>query len=239
VITVDFDRLSIMPGDRILDIGCGSGRHTCAAARLKKVVAIGADVNFNDVAEAKRRLIYEGQIGVQRGGAWGSVVADIGRMPFRDNSFDLVICSEVLEHIPDQDGAIYEVTRVLKPGKDLVVSVPRYLPERICWTLSKEYRNATHGHIRIYRKQEIIALLEGAGVRRWGLHFAHSLHAPYWWLKCLVGPEREDSKLVNLYHRFLVWEMMKGRWFVRLLEHLLNPLLGKSTVFYLRKGKNV
>jgi hypothetical protein len=81
--------------------------------------------------------------------------------------------------------------------------------------------------------------LEGACVRRWGLHFAHSLHAPYWWLKCLVGPEREDSKLVNLYHRFLVWEMMKGRWFVRLLEHLLNPLLGKSTVFYLRKGKNV
>ena len=49
---------------------------------------------------------------------------------------------------------------------------------------------------------------------------------------------RDDLDLVNLYHGFLVWDMMKRVWITRLLDYLLNPLLGKSMVLYLRKGKN-
>jgi SAM-dependent methyltransferase len=239
MITVDFDRLRIKRGDRILDIGCGSGRHTCAASRLKKVIAIGSDINFDDVAETRNRLIYEEELGEQGGGVWGTTVADITCLPFKDNLFDLVICAEVLEHIHDLETAIYEVTRVLKPGKDIVVSVPRYLPERICWALSEDYHNANHGHIRIYKKNELTGLLEGAGLKKWAVHFAHSLHAPYWWLKCLVGPTRDDSRLVNLYHGFLIWDMMKGSWITRFIDNLLNPLFGKSIVLYLRKGNHV
>ena len=120
-----------------------------------------------------------------------------------------------------------------------MVSVPRYFPERICWAVSDEYHSASDGHIRIYKKKELTTLLEKSGVKQWAIHFAHSLHTPYWWLKCLAGPNRDDSIPVNLYHRFLVWDMMKHRWFSRGLEHLLNPLLGKSLVIYLRKVKNV
>jgi SAM-dependent methyltransferase len=239
MVTVDFNRLCIRPGYRILDIGCGSGRHTCAASRLKKVVAVGADINFDDVVEAKRKLIYEEKLGEQGGGLWGTFVADINCMPFRDNSFDLVICSEVLEHIHEHKAAIYEIIRVLKPGKDLVVSVPRFLPERICWALSESYHHATNGHIRIYKRKELTSLLEGVGARKRAVHFAHSLHTPYWWLKCLVGLTRDDSVLVNLYHSFLVWDMMKHPWITRLLDNLLNPVLGKSLVIYLRKERNV
>lgn len=239
MVTVDFNRLCIRPGYRILDIGCGSGRHTCAASRFKNVIAIGADINFDDAFEAKNRLTYQEKLGEQGGGLWGTFVADINCMPFRENSFDLVICSEVLEHIHEHKAAIHEVTRVLRPGKDLVVSVPRFLPERICWALSKKYHRAGNGHIRIYKKKELTSLLEGAGVRKWAIHFAHSLHTPYWWLKCLVGLTRDDSGLVNLYHGFLVWDMMKRPWITRLLDNLLNPLLGKSLVIYLRKETNV
>ncbi len=239
MITVDFNRLPIRPGYRVLDVGCGSGRHTCAVSRLKEVVAIGLDINPDDVIEAKNRLIYEERLGEQGGGVWGTIVADIAHMPFKDNSFDLVICSEVLEHIHDQETATCEAVRVLKAGKDLVVSVPRRLPERICWALSDDYQNANNGHIRIYKKKELTGLLENAGTRKWADHFAHSLHTPYWWLKCLVGPTRNDSALVNLYHSFLVWDMMKHKWITRFLDRLLNPLLGKSVVLYLRKRKNV
>jgi len=137
-----------------------------------------------------------------------------------------------------QAAAVHEVARVLKEGKDVVVSVPRYLPERICWALSADYHTANNGHVRIYKQKELIELLETAGVKKWAHHFAHSLHTPYWWLKCLVGPTRNDSWLVNLYHRFLVWGIMKRSRVVRWLEHLLNPLLGKSLVLYLRKGKH-
>jgi len=238
VITVDLKRLQIKPGAKILDVGCGTGRHTCAASRLENVIAIGADISFDVVTEARRRLLYEEALGEQGDGIWGAMVADITALPFKDNAFDLVICSEILEHVHHQDAAVCEVARVLKPGKDVVVSVPRYLPERICWALSADYHNANNGHIRIYKQKELIGLLETAGVRKWALHFAHSLHTPYWWLKCLVGPTRNDSPLVNLYHRFLVWGIMKRSRVMRWLEHLLNPLLGKSLVLYLRKGKH-
>jgi SAM-dependent methyltransferase len=203
------------------------------------VVAIGSDINYEDLVEARNRLTYEEKLGEQGGGVWGTIVADINNLPFKPDSFDLVICSEVLEHISDQYMAVHEITRVLKPEKDLVVSVPRYLPERICWALSEEYHQANDGHLRIYKKGQLTRLLEKAGSRKWAVHFAHSFHTPFWWLKCLVGPTREDSRLVNLYHSFLVWDMMNPTKMMRFLDNLLNPILGKSVVIYLRKERNV
>ena len=237
MITVDFNRLDIKPGCRILDIGCGSGRHTCAAMRFRQVLAMGVDINFDDVLAARNRLKLHEALGECDGGMWWISVADILELPFKNNFFDLVICAEVLEHIPDSKTAVAEIVRVLKPGRNLVVSVPRYLPERICWALSESYHSSANGHVRIYRKKELTDLLKSAGAQSWGIHYAHSLHTPYWWLKCWVGPARENSKPVNLYHRFLLWDMMKRPWMTRLLEHLLNPLLGKSIVIYSKKDK--
>lgn len=237
MITVDFSRLAVSPGDRILDIGCGSGRHTCAAYRLEKVQVTGADLNLKNLKEARERLNFHDQLGEHGGGIWNLSAADVTRLPFPDACFDLVVCSEVLEHIPDHEKAMHEIIRVLKHGKSVVVSVPRYLPERICWALSDDYFNANQGHVRIYRKRELIGLLERAGTRFLGHHYAHSIHSPYWWLKCFVGPTRTDSAWVNHYHRLLTWDMMKKPWITRLLDRLLNPVMGKSVVLYLQKDR--
>jgi SAM-dependent methyltransferase len=236
VITVEFKKLDIEPGDRILDIGCGSGRHTAAAYRLKNVVAIGADVNHAELIEAKERLKFHDQLGENGGGKWGLTMADVSALPFEDHFFDLVICSEVLEHITEDKNAAREMIRVLKPGHHLVVSVPRFWPERICWALSKDYTATDNGHIRIYRKKKLIWCLENLGLKRWAVGYAHSLHTPYWWLKCLIGLNRTDSKLVNLYHRFLNWDMIQQPRTTGLLERLLNPIMGKSLVVYFRKN---
>ena len=55
MVTVDFDRVRIGPGARILDIGCGQGRHTCAAYCLKEVFVIGADLSFDDAITLQER----------------------------------------------------------------------------------------------------------------------------------------------------------------------------------------
>ena len=235
MVTVEFKRLDVKPGFRILDIGCGSGRHTCAAYQHQDVVAIGADLDFNDLTEARERLKLHDQLGEHGGGMWALSTADVTCLPFKSDYFDLVICSEVLEHIPRYQLAIREIIRVLRPNCNLVVSVPRYWPERFCWFLSAEYVSDKGGHVRIFNKQQLITDLENAGVKKWGLHFAHSLHSPFWWLKCFVGLNRDDSLLVNLYHRFLTWDIMKQPLATRFLENLLNPILGKSIVLYLRK----
>ncbi len=235
MITVDFARIAVEPGFRILDIGCGSGRHTGKAYGFKDVTVIGSDLNFTDLTEAKNRLHFHDAVGESGGGVWGLTVADIRRLPFADDSFDIVICSEVMEHIPEHQTAAKELVRVLKPGRELVVSVPRYLPEWICWKLSDDYGKANQGHVRIYRKKPLIALLENCGVNHRDAHFAHGLHSPYWWLKCLVGPTRSDAALVNLYHRFLVWDIMKKPRLTGLLDRFLNPFIGKSLVLYFHK----
>ena len=237
MITVDFKRLSVAPGALILDVGCGSGRHTAAAYGLERVTTVGVDVSHTDLRDACRRLEFHDRAGVGAGGTWAFAAADSRRLPFADAAFDLVICAEVLEHIVDHQQAVKELVRVLKPDADLVVSVPRAWPERICWRLAPDYSHANGGHVRIYRRQDLVRLLQGAGLTPWACHHAHALHAPYWWLKCLVGPQRTDSALVNLYHRLLVWDMMKKPALTRWLERLLDPVVGKSLVVYLRKPK--
>jgi SAM-dependent methyltransferase len=235
MLTVDFGRLRLAPGCRVLDIGCGSGRHTAAAYRVPAAVVVGVDTAHSELAAARRRLELHDRLGEHGGGRWSFCAADGLQLPFAGALFDLVICAEVLEHVPAHDRAVAEIARVLRPGGDAVVSVPRYGPERLCWALSRDYAPADGGHIRIYRKNALTALLERAGLRAWCACHAHSLHTPFWWLKCLVGPERTDVRLVNLYHRFLTWDLMQKPCATAFVERLLNPILGKSLVVYCRK----
>ena len=236
MITLEFERLGIESGYSILDIGCGTGRHTCAVFDQPGVTAIGADVDWNDICEAKSRLQLHERLGAHVGGSrWALTAADILTLPFKDRSFQLVICSEVLEHIPDHRRAVAEAVRVLKPGHLLAVSVPSFWPEALCWILSKKYAPSHNGHLRIYRKKKLLDLLQSAGLEPIAAHRAHGLHTPFWWLKCLVGPSRNDHPLVNHYHRFLVWDMMKKPKATRLVEKFVNPLMGKSLVVYCRK----
>ena len=133
--------------------------------------------------------------------AGGSATArgDATGLPFPDGSFDRIIAAEVLEHIPDDDAAIGELARVLRPGGTMAVTVPPWLAERICWALSDEYHApfVEGGHVRIYTASELRAKLRSAGLEPDGAHHAHGIHAPYWWLRCAVGPTNDDHPLVR------------------------------------------
>lgn len=238
MLTVDFARLPLGPGVRVLDIGCGGGRHVRATRRLAGVTGIAVDLGEDEVRETRRGLAELDELAPEAGGSvpgagpWLVGRASVYELPFAEASFDCVIVSEVLEHLHHEQQALAEISRVLRPGGVLAVSVPRTCPEAVCWALSRQYRTSPGGHVRIYRRRTIVRLLERSGYRITRSHFAHALHAPFWWLKCLVGLGNEEAWVVRSYHRLLVWDLMHRPRLTRALEALLNPFIGKSMVFY-------
>lgn len=237
MLTCDYDRLGLAQGDTVLDLGCGFGRHAFEAARRGgRVIALDAGVDeVNGVVATFAAMAEAGELSEERV-ATGVVQGDALALPFADATFDRVICSEVLEHLPADEAAMAELARVLRPGGTMAVTVPRFGPELINWALSDEYHNVPGGHVRIYRRSVLEARLGRAGLRVCGHHYAHGLHSPYWWLKCFVGTTNDEHRLVKLYHRLLVWDIVKRPWQTRLAEAVLSPLMGKSLVVYLEKA---
>jgi SAM-dependent methyltransferase len=232
LLTVDFSQFPVKAGERVLDLGCGAGRHAYEAYRRGARV-VAADLDFkelppvNDMFGAMR---LEGEAAPPAGAA--ALSADATRLPFPDGAFDAVIAAEILEHLPDDAAAFAEIARVVRPGGTVAVTVPAWLPERVCWALSREYHEVPGGHVRIYTRVELEAKLRRAGLEpRWH-HHAHGLHSPYWWLKCAVGVGKDDHPLAAAYHRMLVWDIMKRPAVTRVAERALNPVIGKSLVVY-------
>jgi len=233
MLTIDFRYFSLADGQTVLDLGCGEGRHAIHIALEAQVTSVGVDLSETDLRTAHERFSPFAHIGEPLP-AFYLQVADGSALPFSDNSFDRVVCSEVLEHVQDYEALLTEMRRVLKPDGILAISVPRRWPERICWWLSDEYHQVEGGHIRIFNAAQLKKQISLQGFRYFKKHWAHALHSPYWWLRCLFWKNQESSRLVRLYHRLLVWDLMQKPLLTRVLEKCLNPLIGKSVVMYFR-----
>lgn len=232
MLTLNFSDFPIAPESIVLDLGCGEGRHAIHAYLEAPATVVGLDQSLNDLTTARDRAVPFinpdfGSLTFMRG--------DGLHLPFADASFDAVICSEVLEHIPDYRAMLKEIVRVLKPGGCLMVSVPRAWPEAICWRLSAAYHQVEGGHLRIFNGRDLKNTISQLGFTLTKKHYAHALHSPYWWLRCWQWERQDSSRAVKLYHRFLVWDLMDKPAFTRILERCLNPLMGKSLVMYFTK----
>lgn len=161
-----FDYLELADGDRVLDCGCGMGFHLFALARLRRLDLVGLDADPERLAWARRERV-PGEL----------VLGDAERLPFADESFDGVLMSEVLEHLPDDAGALAEVRRVLKPGGVLAVSVPHarypFWWDPISAALERLGRRPPRrgrivgiwtNHLRLYTPDEVAGRVERAGL---------------------------------------------------------------------------
>tara|TARA_Y100000748_G_scaffold235557_2_gene199570 strand:- start:1273 stop:1977 length:705 start_codon:yes stop_codon:yes gene_type:complete len=217
----------------MLDVGCGEGRHIFGIMHDYPLMkCIGLDMDKESLEKAEEG--YEYFKSISKAGAQflkGSAYS----LPFPDESIDLIVCSEVLEHLHEYNDAVKEIHRVLKPGGKFYASVPATWPEKICWKLSKEYQNQPGGHLRIFSQSGLISEIKESGFKFLSSEKFHSIHSPYWWLRCFFWNTQDKNFLVNLYKRMLERHILKKPFFINLLDKALNPIMGKSFSMYFEK----
>ena len=231
MLTIDYSLLGIKDGERVLDVGCGEGRHSWEACKTANCLVYALDIEVGGLDKARYMFQDMDKRGESRG-RWILIKGDTMSLPFKDATFDKIICAEVLEHIPDDQQSIRELVRVLKDDGIIAISVPAYLPEAICWKLSRDYHDQPGGHIRIYKTSELVAPLRQNNLHLYATRHKHALHSIYWILRCLFGVNKEKALIPSLYYKFLVWDIKTKSKPIRLLEDFLNHFFPKSMVFY-------
>jgi SAM-dependent methyltransferase len=230
LLTVDLERLELRPGERLLDAGCGEGRH-CYGALERGARVVGLDLDPAGLRAAVGGLR-------KRAGELNSLgemlQGDAFHLPFADGSFDKVICSEVMEHVHDYRAAARELARVTTPGGIVAVTIPTATSENLYLRVGDDYFESLGGHIRIFRPRQLADGLAEAGFATEGVGFAHALHTPYWVLRSIAGlPNADDSPLVRAYRLFLI--RATGSPAMTWLERALNFCFPKSLILYAEK----
>jgi SAM-dependent methyltransferase len=159
ILASEIARLPIPKPAQILEAGCGPGGNLAMLQRFGEVCAIEPD-------EASRTYAAE-RNGVEvRGGFLPQTAPNFGK------AFDLVACFDVIEHVPDDAGAVARLAEYLKPGGFMVTTVPAY-----AWMWSDH--DAAHHHKRRYGLPTYRRLFEGAGLKvRRASHFNSVLFPP-------------------------------------------------------------
>lgn len=140
----------------VLDVGCGPGLIANYLACHQARAIHGIDIGAVSVAAAKAAgdpthttfLVYDG-----------------AHVPYPENTFDAVLCIEVIEHVQDDNGLISEIVRVLRPGGVLLLSTPDAAVEDL---------NSKEHHVRHYTATQLIDLIERSGLQIQQL--AHRYH---------------------------------------------------------------
>lgn len=150
-------RLGLPPGATVVDVGCGTGATARDLGRFGRV--IGVDFSTLALGLCRRRGLND----LLRGSAES--------LPMADGSADLIVATDILEHLDDDRAALAEFRRVLRPGGHLVATVPAY---QFLWS---EHDEALM-HRRRYVSGELGRRADAAGFERVRLGYALSLLFP-------------------------------------------------------------
>ncbi len=233
MLTADYDLLEVKPGQRILDAGCGAGRH-CFEAFRRGMEVYPLDYSLEEVKKVMYSLVAAAEADKKKGGKWQHLTGDVHNLPFAENYFDRIICSEVLEHTWQDSTVLKELTRILKPRGRIAITTPTFFTEYAYDKLSPLYFTNPGGHIRKFLPQELARKLELAGLKVYAVRFKHGFHSPYWLLRCIFGLEDEQHPIPKAYR----WALVKSMYSKTMskTEKLFDYICPKSIIFYAWKS---
>lgn len=233
MLTVDFDLLNIKPKDLALDCGCGMGRHSMEyMIRGARVFCLDMDL------ESLKKTKYELQSMIvqkqsHKDARFLAHFGDALKLPFKDNTFDSIICAEVMEHVPDDHLAARELTRVLKKNGRIAITVPTFFSELVYDIATYEYFTSPGGHVRKYLPKKLAAIMRESGLVIYDIDFRHAFHTPYWLIRCVVGLHLNDQPITKAYRTFLTMGLFSN--FMRKLERFFDNFFPKSMILYAYK----
>jgi SAM-dependent methyltransferase len=231
IVNIDFWNLfQIRRGERILDLGSGNGRHTIEAANWPCEV-VSADISSDELRRS-RYMFYADYNDGRLPGFAEFTVLDAQFLPYADRSFDKVIATEVLEHVFDDDLAMRELFRVLRPGGEIAVSCPHHRAERLIWWLNWDYWHSPGGHIRIYRQGELVRRLERHGFNVDTTRGRHAYQSIYWTLRCMLGKDNPEHRGTRRFWRFMDWHLERRHPVTESVESALDRVIPKDYVVY-------
>jgi len=156
-----------VPGDArlVLDAGCGPhpALGICLGAAGRTVVAL--DIGAGTVRLAR-------SVAARAGVSLLGIVGDVERLPFRDGSFDAVVCDDTIEHLPDDRQGAAELARVTRPAGTVVVATPNRRSLEVLWRkagdrvrgrhLPPSHYYAAESHLREYTPSELSRVVAGS-----------------------------------------------------------------------------
>ena len=210
MLTVDFDRLGLRPGDRVLDMGCGAGRHAFEMYRRGADV-IAFDKDADELAGVRELFAAMREAGEVPAGAEADVkqgdalacrsptASSTGSSPPRCSSTS----PTTSRRSPSWCGCCVPAAR----WRSRCRAGCRSRSAGRSPTSTTRSRAATSASTPT---DELVARSSRApGCAYVGKDYAHGLHSPYWWIKCAVGVDNDDHPLAKAYHQVLVWDIMK------------------------------
>jgi SAM-dependent methyltransferase len=205
---VTIDTVGPRAGERILDVGSGRCIDAVTLAKQGGCTCYGLEVSNTMLEHSKEHMANNGVEVV--------LVRGIGEnLPFKDGSFDKVLCKGAMDHFPDPDKAVQEMSRVTKAGGDVIISIANF--ESLGFKLGKGY----------YRIKKFLHLTKKDGRRRaWEIPPDHIYKFDYPFLKMLVKPHLrvERSTGVSLMVGAPKWGPFLHRLPRRASRGIMGPL---------------
>lgn len=211
----------------VLHIGIAHG-HTSRYLAAHNVEVIVSDIEFKYVQKAKESIHIN-----------KAVAADIQTLPYRNSSFDAVVCLEVLEHVPDYQNALSEMNRIMKANGKLYLSVPTRYTELLYKTFNPDWLELCT-HLNVFSKEVVFSLVKKYGFQVESYYQSNYKAAFYWIWHSLLQTQHDGTGVIK--ENFWVDKYINAFWYALRTLHLVNLYIwwaqhywSKSQVMVLKK----